>query len=203
MAITVCYYTTIIKKSQIIDFSFRLSYNKHMKKLIVNEKYNGKKLNKFLMDSFPSLSQNLFYKTLRQKDIKINGKRINQNVDIYLNDEILIYISDEYLDPSFNLNVFFEDENILIINKPSNLEVTGQNSLTTFVHKKYSNSPFKPMPCHRLDRNTTGLVIFAKNEESLNILLTKFKNHEIEKHYLALVYGIPKRKNKRIRKLFI
>ena len=97
MAITVCYYTTIIKKSQIIDFSFRLSYNKHMKKLIVNEKYNGKKLNKFLMDSFPSLSQNLFYKTLRQKDIKINGKRINQNVDIYLNDEILIYISDECL----------------------------------------------------------------------------------------------------------
>ena len=74
MAITVCYYTTIIKKSQIIDFSFRLSYNKHMKKLIVNEKYNGKKLNKFLMDSFPSLSQNLFYKTLRQKDIKINGR---------------------------------------------------------------------------------------------------------------------------------
>ena len=90
MAITVCYYTTIIKKSQIIDFSFRLSYNKHMKKLIVNEKYNGKKLNKFLIDSFPSLSQNLFYKTLRQKDIKINGKRINQNVDIYLNYEILI-----------------------------------------------------------------------------------------------------------------
>ena len=63
---------------------------------------------------------------IKQKDIKINGKRINQNVDIYLNDEILIYISDEYLDPSFNLNVFFEDENILIINKPSNLEVTGQ-----------------------------------------------------------------------------
>ena len=185
MAITVCYYTTIIKKSQIIDFSFRLSYNKHMKKLIVNEKYNGKKLNKFLMDSFPSLSQNLFYKTLRQKDIKINGKRINQNVDIYLNDEILIYISDEYLDPSFNLNVFFEDENILIINKPSNLEVTGQNSLTTFVHKKYSNLPFKPMPCHRLDRNTTGLVIFAKNEESLNILLTKFKNHDNKK---SMVY---------------
>ena len=47
------------------------------------------------------------------------------------------------------------------------------------------------MPCHRLDRNTTGLILFAKNELSLNILLKKFKNHEIEKHYLALVYGIP------------
>ena len=197
MAITVCYYTTIIKKSQIIDFSFRLSYNKHMKKLIVNEKYNGKKLNKFLMDSFPSLSQNLFYKTLRQKDIKINGKRINQNVDIYLNDEILIYISDEYLDPSFNLNVFFEDENILVINKPSNLEVTGTNSLTDLVHKKYSTSSFKPMPCHRIDRNTTGLVLFAKNETALNILFDKFKNHEIEKHYLAMVYGIPNVTHKR------
>ena len=48
------------------------------------------------------------------------------------------------------------------------------------------------MPCHRLDRNTTGLIIFAKNEESLNILFDKFKKHEIEKHYLALVYGHPK-----------
>jgi 23S rRNA pseudouridine955/2504/2580 synthase len=56
---------------------------------------------------------------------------------------------------------------------------------------------FKPMPCHRIDRNTTGLVLFAKNEESLNILLNKFKNHEIEKHYLALVYSIPKQKYKR------
>ena len=59
------------------------------------------------------------------------------------------------------------------------------------IHKKYSDSQFLPMPCHRLDRNTTGLVLFAKNEEALNILLDKFKNHEITKKYLALVYGIP------------
>ena len=54
------------------------------------------------------------------------------------------------------------------------------------------------MPCHRLDRNTTGLVLFAKNEDSLNILLDKFKNHEIRKKYLALVYGIPKVKKARL-----
>ena len=54
------------------------------------------------------------------------------------------------------------------------------------------------MPCHRLDRNTTGLVLYAKNENSLNILLDKFKNHEIEKHYLALVYGIPSVDFKRV-----
>lgn len=169
-----------------------------MKKLIVNEKYNEKKLNKFLLDSIPNLSQNLLYKTLRKKDIKINGKRVNDNVTVFLGDEILVYISDELLSVDFKLDVFFEDENILILNKPANIEVTGKNSLTSSVHSKYSSCSFKPMPCHRLDRNTTGLVLFAKNEDALNILLDKFKNHEIEKHYLALVYGLPKENHKRL-----
>lgn len=163
-----------------------------MKKLIVDKKYNEKKLNKFLFDNMPTLTSNLYYKTLRKKDIKVNGKRINENITIFEGDEILVYISDNLLEPQFTLDVFFEDDNIIIINKPYNVEVTGDNSLTTYVHKKYANSMFKPMPCHRIDRNTTGLVLFAKNKTSLNILLEKFKNHEIEKHYLALVYGIPK-----------
>ncbi len=163
-----------------------------MKKLIVNQKYNGKKLNKFLLENIPNLSCNLLYKTLRKKDIKINGKRVSENVTVYEKDEILVYIADSLLDSTIKLDIFFEDENILILNKPYNLEVTGENSLTTFVHQNYSKSDFNPMPCHRIDRNTIGLVLFAKNEEALTILLDKFKHHEIEKHYLALVYGIPK-----------
>ena len=142
--------------------------------------------------NIPNLSTNLFYKTLRKKDIKINGKRVSENVNIYENDEILVFIADNLLYYSFNLNIFFEDENILIVNKPYNLEVTGENSLTTYVHKTYEHSTFKPMPCHRIDRNTTGLVLFAKNQKALSILFDKFKKHEIEKHYLALVYGTPK-----------
>lgn len=168
-----------------------------MKKLIVNKKYNEKKLNTFLLENIPNLSSNLLYKTLRKKDIKVNGKRVNNNITIFENDEILVYIADSLLEPSVQLDIFFEDENILILNKPYNLEVTGKNSLTSLVHEKYSSSIFKPMPCHRIDRNTTGLVLFAKNEESLNILLDKFKHHEIEKHYLALVYGYPKNDFKR------
>lgn len=163
-----------------------------MKKLIVNQKYNGKKLNKFLLENIPNLSSNLFYKTLRKKDIKINGKRISENVTIHENDKILVYIADDLLERNVNLDILFEDENILILNKPYNLEVTGENSLTTHVHQTYKNANFKPMPCHRIDRNTTGLVLFAKNEKSLTILLNKFRQHEIKKHYLALVYGIPK-----------
>lgn len=168
-----------------------------MKKLVVNEKYDGKKLNMFLFEKIPNLSSSLFYKTLRKKDIKINGKRICKNMTIYKNDEILVYIADNILETSFHLDIFFEDNNILILNKPYNLEVTGKNSLTTFVHQNYSTSHFNPMPCHRIDRNTTGLVLFAKNKKTLSILFDKFKHHEIEKHYLALVYGIPKENKKK------
>ena len=169
-----------------------------MKKLIVNEKYNNKKLNTFLLDNIPNLSQNLLYKTLRKKDIKVNGKRINENNTIYTGDEILVYISDDLLSNNISLKIIYEDENILIIDKPVSIEVTGDNSLTSLIHQQYSSSNFKPMPCHRLDRNTSGLIIFAKNENSLNILLDKFKNHEIEKHYLATVYGKPNKKHERL-----
>ena len=168
-----------------------------MKKLIVDKKYNGKKLNKFLMENLPNLNSNLFYKTLRKKDIKVNGKRISENIEIFSGDEILVYIADNMLIPKISLDIVFEDDNILILNKPYNLEVLGENSLTTLVHNFYESSSFKPLPCHRLDRNTSGLILFAKNKESLDILLAKFKNHEIEKHYLALVYGIPKLNYKR------
>ena len=169
-----------------------------MKKLIVDKKYENKKLNKFLEETLPTLTSNLFYKTLRKKDIKINGRRVNENVIIHENDEVLVYISDELLESKFDLNIVYEDENILVIDKPEGIEVVGTNSLTTVIHKKYQNCGFLPMPCHRLDRNTTGLIIFAKNQESLDILLNKFKNHEIEKHYLALVVGIPKTNTKRL-----
>ena len=139
----------------------------------------------------------MLYKALRQKDIKIDGKRINKDCNIYDGNEIQVFISDSFLCPEQTLNIVFEDDNILIINKPAALEVTGDNSLTTIVHNKFANNAFLPMPCHRLDRNTNGLVLFAKNEQVLNILFDKFKNHEIQKKYLALVYGIPKIKKAR------
>ena len=171
---------------------------KFMKKLIVTEKFNNKKLSKFIFDSFPHLPTNTFFKALRQKDIKINNHRISKDCIICAGDEILLYIADNLLTPCFDLNIVYEDENILIIDKPINIEVTGNESLTSIVHSKFSNSCFKPMPCHRLDRNTTGLVLFAKNQSSLDILLDKFKKHEIRKSYLALVYGVPKIKSARL-----
>ena len=163
-----------------------------MKKLVVDKKYNSKKLNKFLQDKIPNLSNNLFYKTLRKKDIKVNGKRVNENILVFENNKIEVYIADSLLENKIALEIVYEDENILVIDKPAGIEVTGSQSLTTLIHKQYANCGYLPMPCHRLDRNTTGLILFAKNQEALDILLDKFKNHEIEKHYLALVYGMPK-----------
>ena len=169
-----------------------------MKEIIVNKKYNEKKLNKIILEKLPNINYPTFCKLLRKKDIKVNGKRINKDVLLYENDKIEIYLPKELEETKINLDKVYEDDNILVINKPVKIEVTGTNSLTEIIHKQYINCEFKPQPCHRIDRNTTGLVMFAKNEKALEILLEKFKNHEIEKHYLALVYGIPNKQEERL-----
>ena len=166
-----------------------------MKKIIVTKNYNNKKLINFILDSFPHLNSNTLYKALRKKDIRINNMKTSENKEIHSGDEITIYISDEYLLGTLNIETIYEDENILIVNKPEGLSVTDDNSinnLTSILKEKYGNNI---NPCHRIDRNTKGLVLFAKNENALNILLEKFKNREIEKHYLATVYGIINKQN--------
>lgn len=163
-----------------------------MKKVLVSKKFDDKKLNTFLLDSFDGLTLNTIYKALRKKDIRVNNVKVSENVTVHYNDEITLFINDELLFKSFNLDVVYEDSNILIVNKPAELEVVSNNSektLTSILKEKYSFIE----PCHRLDRNTTGLVVFAKNEEALSIILEKFKGSEIEKHYKCTVYGIPKK----------
>lgn len=156
-----------------------------------NKKFDGKRLSDFLYSSFNGLTKNTLYKAFRKKDVRINNVKISEDSIVHLNDEITIYIIDDLLFKKFNIEKVYEDENILIVNKPNNIEVVGNDSLTSILEKEYTYIA----PCHRLDRNTTGLLLFAKNERALNILLDKFKNREIEKHYLAKVYGIPSKKS--------
>ncbi len=165
-----------------------------MKEIIVDKKYNGKKLNSFLLDNFDGLKLNTLYKALRKRDVRVNDTKVSDNVILHSGDVIKVFIPDEQLfkDKSFNIDIIYEDDNIVVVNKPAEIEVVGENSLTTELCKYYNSTSI--FPCHRLDRNTTGLVLLAKNEKALNILLDKFKNREIEKHYRALVYGIPCKK---------
>lgn len=168
-----------------------------MRKIIVNKKYDGKKLNTFLLDNFNGLSLNTIYKALRKKDIRINNIKVNENCILKENDEVTVFINDNLLYKTNSLDIVYEDDNILVINKPAGIEVLSDNkneiTLTKMILEYFFSKDF-PAPCHRLDRNTCGLIVFAKNKEVLDILLNKFKNMEIEKHYKCKVYGIPKSK---------
>lgn len=175
-----------------------------MKTINIDEKNNEKKLNNVLQREFPALSLNTIYKALRKKDIRVNEVRINENISLHTGDVVKVFISDDFLfankstdvskarSNSADIPVIYEDNNILIVDKPAEIEVTGDNSLTTVLSAKYG---FTVYPCHRLDRNTTGLTLFAKNKQSEQILFDKFKNHEIEKHYICKIYGIPPKKH--------
>lgn len=165
-----------------------------MKELIVPPKYDNKKINTFLLDTFDALKQNTLYKALRQKDIRINDVRINTNETIYTGDNIKVFIADKFLSSISSFDTIYEDENILVVNKTSGIEVVGDNSLTSCLQKQYPSI----IPCHRLDRNTSGLVLFAKNDIASKILFDRFKNHEIKKYYKCKVYGIPSHKHAKL-----
>ena len=167
-----------------------------MKKLIVDKKYDNKKLNMFLLDTFSGLKSSTIFKALRKKDIIVNNKRITENISIHTGDEIVIYIKDEFLYSKIDYSVVYDDDNILIVNKPSGISVTeDENKETSLTSLLCNDLQLKVYPCHRLDRNTLGLVLFAKNNDSLDILLEKFKNKEIEKNYICYVNGILDKKS--------
>jgi len=149
-----------------------------------------------ISELYPYISYTTFQKLLRKKDIKINGIRISDNIKANLNDIIEIYYD-------YKLKILYEDENIIIVYKPVQIEVIDNNStcLNTFV-SQYLNNDFC-YPCHRIDRNTTGLVLFAKNEKALSILEEKIKNNEITKIYRCTILGkMPKESDTLIDYLF-
>lgn len=147
-----------------------------MKKInfIVNK--NDKIINILTSKGF---SYNNANKILRNKDVKINEKRIKDNTDVYAGDEITIFYNEEML-LGKEIPFIYQDDNIAIVNKPSGIEIEGQDGLGKILNL---------IPVHRLDRNTTGLIIFAKNEMAERQITDAIKNHKITKKYLAQVVG--------------
>lgn len=172
-----------------------------MRKLIVEEKENQKKLIPFLQSKFRKMPQSALYKALRNKDIKVNGTRTKENITLQLGDEIEVYIKDDILFGrvvQFQVDeksILYEDENLLIYHKPAEIEVQGKNGELGLegALQEQLQLPFLKA-CHRLDRNTTGLVIFAKTKQAEDTMLSMLKSHAIRKYYKTLVYGIPKNK---------
>ena len=112
-----------------------------MQKLIVDKKFDNKKLSDFLYSNFSGLTKNTLYKTFRKKDIRINDIKINEDTIIHAGDSVTVFIIDELLFKNIDLEKVYEDENILIINKPNNIEVVGKDSVTSILEKEYPYVP--------------------------------------------------------------
>ena len=155
---------------------------------------NQTKLFKAIVANKPEFSFSVFQRLLRKKDIKVNGKRVSENVDVAFGDEILIYQAEQKT--ATDIKIIFEDDNIVVAKKPDGIEVEVEtNDKNDFLHLVSENVGCRLFAVHRLDRNTTGLVVFAKDLEAKKALDDAFKNRTIHKFYLARVYGYMEKKS--------
>jgi len=169
-----------------------------MQEFKVEKKDDNKKLIQCITSKYKNLSQNTLYKAMRNKDIKINGKRISEDILLKCGDVVEIYISDDLICGKKEIKkslIIYEDEYMLVYNKPKELEVQGNSKEPGLEELLKSNLKIKYLEaCHRIDRNTTGLVIFAKDEKSRVELVKMINDKTISKFYKAYVYGILKQK---------
>ena len=201
-----------------------------MQRYIVKDNESGQTLEKYVKKVLSEAPLSFIYKLFRKKDIKVNGHWQKEKYVISSGEEVSIYVSDEQLEDFKRKNnytasnyikdwIIYEDKNVLFINKPRGVLVQKDDNyndkpldqmVIEYLMYKGEYDPqndlaFKPGPAHRIDRNTSGIVIFGKNHDSLSYLFELFSKHElIGKHYICLVCGdidkegtveVPLRKN--------
>lgn len=189
-----------------------------MREFVINKNDSGQRLDKFVTKAVKNLPQSLLYKYIRLKRIKLNGKRCAISDRLCEGDVLQLYINDEFFEddtskPEFlkappSLDIVYEDDNILLCDKKCGLVVhedesgvsdTLINRILHYLYDKGEYNPeaehsFVPALCNRIDRNTSGIVICAKNAQSLRILNQKVKDREIDKRYLCVTVGVPPKK---------
>ncbi len=189
-----------------------------MTEITIKKNDAGQRADRFLAKAYPNLKAALICKLMRKKRIKINGAKAEPNVILKEGDVLRFYLSDELLakepikgkvdfrDISPEINVIYEDENILLVDKPVGLVVheDSDNSADTLINRVLSylyqkgeydperENSFAPALVNRIDRNTSGIVIAAKNAKALRVLNQKVRDREIQKLYLCEVIGTPK-----------
>ena len=154
---------------------------------------NKEKLSRVISKNIKNISYSNVQKLFRKKDIKVNGKRTSVDIDVFDGDEILVYATNDMLEfKKREINIAYQDKNIIVIDKSAGIEVVSvsdKNNLQALVNEYLRETGEKAVAVHRIDRNTRGLVIFAKNDGAEKELISAFKNHEIRKIYEALVVG--------------
>lgn len=142
------------------------------------------KLSKIILLESENFSYSLIMKSLRNKDIKVNGKRIHNDQTVFVGDQVEIYVKQTDLVVRQSYEIIFKDENVLVVNK-----LKGFSSEKVFEDLKGVEKQVYFI--HRLDTNTNGIMIFALNKNAETELLLGFKNRTFTKKYLAVVKGIP------------
>lgn len=196
-----------------VDFSIKISYNNTMVNLIIEQNDAEQRIDRFLKKHFKKATLSQIYKWIR-KNIKVNGKRVKQQEILHEGDEVAIYISQEDYERciatkeikkvDYRFDVIFENADMLIVSKPFGILTHGDkhekkntlaNQVISYLIDKGEYNPriektFVPSPVNRLDRNTTGLVVFGKNAQTLKELNCKFRSKmEIDKYYMTIVKG--------------
>ncbi|MBQ2774160.1 MAG: RluA family pseudouridine synthase [Clostridia bacterium] len=195
-----------------------------MRILKIGKNDAGQRLDKFLTKAVKGLPLSMMYKAIRTKKIKVNRARAKENQVLLEGDEIQLFIKDEFFDLPQNdnsalatikpkLSIIYEDENILLLNKRPGVlvhEDTAGGENTLILHVKaylYQNGEydpadeqsFAPALCNRIDRNTGGIVIAAKNAASLRAMNEKIKQNEVSKFYLCAAHGKMPKKSETLR----
>lgn len=188
-----------------------------MKEFIIGRNDAGQRLDRFVSKAAPLIPESLLQKTLRKKDIKINGRPAKGEARLAEGDTVRVYLPDEFFEApreenawrkitAPRLDIVYEDENILLVDKKPGVlcHSAGEWSWNTLIANIQAylrakgewdparENSFAPALCNRIDRNTGGIVIAAKNAEALRILNEKIRDREIEKYYLCAVQGRPK-----------
>lgn len=190
-----------------------------MKEIIIKRNDAGQRLDKFLTKCVKGLPASLMYKYIRTKKIKVNRTRCEQKYILQEGDTVQLFIKDEFFDSperddgalasiTPKLTIVYEDDNIILCNKRPGVLVheddDGKDNtlimhIKAYLYQKGEYDPegeqsFAPALCNRIDRNTGGIVIGAKNAEALRVMNEKIKNDEISKFYYCVVHGkMPKR----------
>lgn len=191
------------------------------KEIVIAENDCNQRLDRFLSKAFPFLKSGNINRAIRNKDIKINGKRTEAAYRLVKGDLLYMFFPDclleekkqedeDFMKADDSLTVVYEDKNILLADKEQGLVVHSDsegtadtliNRIKKYLFKKGEYLPdneksFTPSLCNRIDRNTCGIVIAAKNAESLRILNEKIKNRELSKKYLCIAVGkMPKKED--------
>lgn len=190
-----------------------------MKEFQIKKNDAGQRLDKFLTKAVKGLPMSLMYKYIRTKKIKVNRARTEQKYVLREGDIVQLFIKGEFFDSPERddsalatikpkLTIVYEDENIILVNKRPGVLVheddEGKDNtlimhIKAYLYQKGEYDPeneqsFAPALCNRIDRNTGGIVIGAKNAEALRVMNEKIKNDEISKFYYCVVHGkMPKK----------